>query len=71
MQKKTTLITSVLVGSLFLQGFSFDKMIDKVTDFKKFKNPSGISTDEINGCCDTPRRISAVPATDASGDGTV
>ena len=47
MQKKTALITTLLIGSFFLQGFSFDKMMDKVTDFKKFKNPSDMSPKEV------------------------
>lgn len=47
MQKKTALITSVLLGSLALQGFSFDSVMDKVTDFKKFTHPSDMSAKEV------------------------
>ena len=47
MQKKIILASSIIVGSLFLQGFSFDKMVDKVTDFKKFTKPSDMTPKEV------------------------
>ena len=47
MQKKIIFVSGLVIGSLFLQGFSFDKMVDKVTDFKKFTSPSDMTPKEV------------------------
>ena len=46
-KKKIILVSSIIVTSFLLQGFSFDKMMDKVTDLKKFTNPSDMSAKEV------------------------
>ncbi|MFT5661766.1 MAG: hypothetical protein ACI9TV_002413 [Sulfurimonas sp.] len=46
-KKKIFIASSIIASSLLLQSFNFDSMIDKVTDFKKFKNPSDMSPKEV------------------------
>ena len=45
--KKIILLSSILFSISALQSFSFDKMVDKVTDFKKFTKPSDMSPKEM------------------------
>ena len=47
MQKKAIILASALSASLLFQGFSFDSMIEKVTDFKKFTHPSDMTPKEV------------------------
>lgn len=45
--KKTLIASSIVFTTLTLQSFSFDSVMDKVTDFKKFTKPSDMSAKEM------------------------
>jgi hypothetical protein len=46
-RKITLIASSLLLSSISLQSFSFDSMVDKVTDFKKFAHPSDLTAKEV------------------------
>ena len=45
--KKIFIASSIVFTTLTLQSFSFDSVMDKVTDFKKFTKPSDMSAKEM------------------------
>lgn len=45
--KKIVIASSIIFTTLALQSFSFDNVIDKVTDFKKFTKPSDMTPKEM------------------------
>ena len=45
--KKLILLSTILLSTASLQSFSFDSMVDKVKDFKKFTSPSDMSPKEV------------------------
>ena len=45
--KKIVIASSIVLTTLTLQSFSFDSVMDKVTDFKKFTKPSDMSAKEM------------------------
>ena len=45
--KKIVIASSIIFTTLALQSFSFDSVIDKVTDFKKFTKPSDMTPKEM------------------------
>ncbi|MBC8238432.1 MAG: DUF4197 domain-containing protein [Helicobacteraceae bacterium] len=45
--KKTVLASSIIFTTLTLQSFSFDSVMDKVTDFKKFTKPGDMTPKEM------------------------
>jgi len=45
--KKIFIASSIVFTTLALQSFSFDSVMDKVTDFKKFTKPSDMSAKEM------------------------
>ena len=45
--KKIFIVSSIVFTTLALQSFSFDSVMDKVTDFKKFTKPSDMSAKEM------------------------
>ena len=47
MMKKIVIASSIIFTTLALQSFSFDNVIDKVTDFKKFTKPSDMTPKEM------------------------
>ena len=45
--KKIVITSSIIFSTLALQSFSFDSVMDKVTDFKKFTKPSDMTPKEM------------------------
>lgn len=45
--KKIVIASSIVLTTLTLQSFSFDSVMDKVTDFKKFTKPSDMTPKEM------------------------
>lgn len=45
--KKTVIASSIIFTTLALQSFSFDNVMDKVTDFKKFTKPGDMTPKEM------------------------
>ena len=45
--KKTVIASSIIFTTLTLQSFSFDSVMDKVTDFKKFTKPGDMTPKEM------------------------
>ena len=45
--KKIVVVSTILLGSILLQGFGMNDMVDKMKDFSKFKKPSDMSPKEM------------------------